>query len=170
MRKSDTDFKVPASPFPLLPLRRGVLFPGTAITLPMGRKQSLELINALEPNAIIGVGVQRDPQVLNPGLADLFPVGTYARVRQVLRTGGREARVVVEGLARFKHESITQTEPFWKAAGELIEEKVENAAEASALAEALVDSLKELGTVSNDELTEARRYQLTNERRPCPVG
>ncbi len=155
MRKSTTDFKAPASPFPLLPLRRGVLFPGTAITLPMGRKQSLELINHLEPNAIIGVGVQRDAAVLNPGIADLFPIGTYARVRQITRSsGGREARIVVEGLGRFVLESIVQTEPYWMATGHPAEEVPGNHVESSALAEALIENLRELGGAGSDELAD----------------
>ncbi len=155
MRKSTTDFKAPASPFPLLPLRRGVLFPGTAITLPMGRKQSLELINHLEPNAIIGVGVQRDAAVLNPGIADLFPIGTYARVRQITRSsGGREARIVVEGLGRFVLESIVQTEPYWMATGHPAEEVPGDPVESSALAEALIENLRELGGAGSDELAD----------------
>ncbi|MEZ0313464.1 MAG: endopeptidase La [Myxococcota bacterium] len=154
MRKSNTDFKAPASPFPLLPLRRGVLFPGTAITLPMGRKQSLELVNHLEPNAIIGVGVQRDPQVLNPGVADLFPVGTYARVRQIMRNGSREARIVVEGLGRFTLENVVQTEPYWMAAGKPAVEVPGDPVEASALAEALVESLRELGSAGSEDLAD----------------
>ncbi len=154
MRRSNTDFKAPTSPFPLLPLRRGVLFPGTAITLPMGRKQSLELVNHLEPNAIIGVGVQRDPQVLNPGVADLFPVGTYARVRQIMRTGSREARIVVEGLGRFSLENVVQTEPYWTAAGKPAVEIAGDPVEASALAEALVESLRELGSSGSEELAD----------------
>ena len=155
MRKSTTDFKAPASPFPLLPLRRGVLFPGTAITLPMGRKQSLELINHLEPNAIIGVGVQRDAAVLNPGIADLFPIGTYARVRQITRSsGGREARIVVEGLGRFVLESIVQTEPYWMATGHPAEEVPGNHVESSALAETLIENLRELGGAGSDELAD----------------
>lgn len=32
-----THHELPQSPFPLLPLRNGVLFPGTVITVPVGR-------------------------------------------------------------------------------------------------------------------------------------
>ncbi len=154
MRKSNTDFKVPASPFPLLPLRRGVLFPGTAITLPMGRKQSLELVNDLEPNAIIGVGVQRDPQTVNPGVADLFPIGTYARVRQIMRNGNREARIVVEGLARFSLENVVSTSPYWMAEGKPVVEIQGDPVESSALADALIEQLRELGSAGSEDLAE----------------
>ena len=51
---------LPTTPFPLLPLRNGVLFPGTVITVPVGRARSIALIEALEPGKILGVAVQRD--------------------------------------------------------------------------------------------------------------
>ena len=48
----------PASPFPVLPLRSGTLFPGTTLTLPVGRVRSVALLDALAPGAIIGVAFQ----------------------------------------------------------------------------------------------------------------
>ena len=52
---------------PLLPLRNGVLFPSTVLTLPVGRKRSLELVKTLEVSDIIAVGTQRDRRTSNPG-------------------------------------------------------------------------------------------------------
>jgi len=43
----------PRSPFALLPLRTGVLFPGTVITLPVGRKRSVALVESLQAGAIM---------------------------------------------------------------------------------------------------------------------
>src|SRR5690606_6246172 len=81
---------LPTEPFPLLPLRNGVLFPGTVITIPVGRARSIALVEALDgDDTIIGVAVQRDPKVTDPELADLQPIGTFARVRQVTRAGDR---------------------------------------------------------------------------------
>ena len=70
---------------PLLPLRNGVLFPGTVITVPVGRARSVAIIEDVGAGAIIGIAVQRDARVVDPELADLQPVGTYARVRQIQR-------------------------------------------------------------------------------------
>src|SRR5438128_2353925 len=42
-----SSFEVPRSPFPVLPMRHGVVFPGTAITVPMGRRQSLDMLPVL---------------------------------------------------------------------------------------------------------------------------
>jgi len=136
--------ELPKSPFPLLPLRNGVLFPGTVITVPVGRARSIALIESLEPGkSILGIAVQRDARVVDPQLADLQSIGTYARVRQVRRTGDRNYQVVLEGLGRFKLGNIVHSSPFWMVEGEALPDIVTNSGEARALAEALGGQVRE---------------------------
>src|SRR5262245_30900338 len=78
----------PLSPFPLLPLRTGVLFPGTIITLPVGRERSLALLGTLRPGDIFGVATQKSSKVDDPTGADLHPIGTFARVVNITRLPG----------------------------------------------------------------------------------
>ncbi|HEX9296191.1 MAG TPA: LON peptidase substrate-binding domain-containing protein, partial [Polyangiaceae bacterium] len=70
----------PKSLFPLLPLRTGVLFPGTMITLPVGRKRSVALVESLHSGDVIGVVTQREPKIVDPTGDDLYDTGTFARV------------------------------------------------------------------------------------------
>ena len=136
--------ELPKSPFPLLPLRNGVLFPGTVITVPVGRARSIALIEALEPGkSILGIAVQRDARVVDPELADLQPIGTYARVRQVRRTGERNYQVVLEGLGRFKLGSLLHSESYWTVEGEALPDLVSDPAEARVLAETLGTQVRE---------------------------
>jgi ATP-dependent Lon protease len=136
--------ELPKSPFPLLPLRNGVLFPGTVITVPVGRARSIALIEALEPGkSILGIAVQRDARVVDPELADLQPIGTYARVRQVRRTGERNYQVVLEGLGRFKLGSLLHSESYWTVEGEALPDLVADPAEARVLAETLGTQVRE---------------------------
>ena len=88
---------------PVLPLRSGVLLPGTSMSLPVGRKRSLALMEVLEPGAIIGVAVQHDPKTDQPQLADLQPIGTLAEVKKIHRgREGKTLRVTLVGLRRFR--------------------------------------------------------------------
>jgi ATP-dependent Lon protease len=136
--------ELPKSPFPLLPLRNGVLFPGTVITVPVGRARSIALIEALEPGkSILGIAVQRDARVVDPELADLQPIGTYARVRQVRRTGERNYQVVLEGLGRFELGSLLHSESYWTVEGEALPDLVADPAEARVLAETLGTQVRE---------------------------
>ena len=77
---STSSVRLPSSPFPLLPLRNGVLFPGTIITLPVGRERSVALVQQLSKGDLLGVATQKDPAVDDPATADLHPIGTIARV------------------------------------------------------------------------------------------
>ena len=70
----------PRSPFALLPLRTGVLFPGTLITLPVGRKRSVALVESLSTGDVIGVATQKDPKVVDPGAVG-SPRRRYVRAR-----------------------------------------------------------------------------------------
>src|SRR5205807_5571524 len=88
----------PRSPFPLLPLRTGVLFPGTVLTLPVGRKRSIALVESLHSGDVIGVVTQRDPKVTDPERADLYDMGTFVRVLEISRVSGVEYRVALEGV------------------------------------------------------------------------
>src|SRR5689334_7226 len=94
-----SSFAIPSS-FPLLPLRNGVLFPGTVITLPIGRERSVALVKTLRKGDVIGVVTQKDPKIAEPGEADLHDIGTFARVSDIARVSGGEYRLVLEGLGR----------------------------------------------------------------------
>src|SRR5258708_37311339 len=90
----------PRSPFPLLPLRTGVLFPGTVITLPVGRERSLALLQSLRVGDVLAVVAQREPKQDDPDLADLHPIGTYARVSNLGRAPSGEVRLALGRLDR----------------------------------------------------------------------
>ncbi len=134
----------PENPFPLLPLRNGVILPGTVTTLAVGRPQSLALMRHIrEGRGVIGVGVQRDPRVTDPSFEDLYPVGTFARVVRVARQGDKALMVSLQGLSRFELNSLSSSDPFWRANGTPLREPVTDEHEARYLAEALRAQLLE---------------------------
>ena len=53
---SDDSVKLPEVPFPLLPLRSGVIFPGTTVTIPVGRKRSVALVKEIESGTRMEIG------------------------------------------------------------------------------------------------------------------
>ena len=102
------------NPFPLLPLRNGVLFPGTAVTVPVGRRQSKAMMADLSTADIVGVGVQRDPRVLDPGVAELHPLGVWARMERITKAGNGNYQLVLRGLGRFHLDGLVAG-PFFVA-------------------------------------------------------
>ena len=134
----------PPPPFPLLPLRTGVLFPGTVITLPVGRKRSVALVESLHAGDVIGTVTQRDPKVSDPQRADLYDVGTFVRVVDIARMPGGEYRISLEGLDRFTLDSVSVDGNFCVAKGSLLPEQGENTEEARLLASSLREHVEEL--------------------------
>ncbi|MGK3993165.1 endopeptidase La [Sorangium sp. So ce1024] len=136
----------PRSPFPLLPLRTGVLFPGTVLTLPVGRARSVALLNAVRAGDVIGVIAQRDPKREDPRREDLHDIGTFARIVDVTRVSNG-FRLVIEGLDRFALTALVDTdaEPYWRAEGAVAPEFLGDAEEARLLAAALRERAREIG-------------------------
>ena len=138
----------PQSPFPVLPLRTGVLFPGTMITLPVGRERSLALLGSVRVGDIIGVVAQKDPKEANPSFGGLHTTGTFARVANVARLASGEFRLALEGLARFRLDALVRTDPFWLGEGAFVAETEGDAVETKALVSSLRETLEEL-TIQN---------------------
>lgn len=115
---------IPAE-LPILPLRNMVLFPGVVIPITAGRDKSIALINEANlQDKIIGVVAQIDETVENPGINDIYKVGTVARILRVLRMPDGNITVILQGKKRFEISELTQEEPYLKAnVIDLIEER-----------------------------------------------
>jgi len=97
----DTEVIETADRLPVLPLRDVVLFPHVAMPLLVGRAGSLAALEAAEASdKMVLLLTQRDSTVQEPAAADLYRIGTLARVLQYTRLNNGAARVLVEGLAR----------------------------------------------------------------------
>jgi ATP-dependent Lon protease len=121
-----------------------VLLPGNVMPLAVGRKRSMALVAELEAgHSIIGVAFQRDREVIEPGLSDLQPVGTFARVVE-LKRGRRGYHMVLEGLQRFRLEELVAWDPYWSAKAEVMADAADDADEARALAESLREQVNSL--------------------------
>ncbi|MGK4004093.1 endopeptidase La [Sorangium sp. So ce1036] len=143
----------PPSPFPLLPLRTGVLFPGTVLTLPVGRARSVALLNAVHAGDVIGVIAQRDPKVEDPRREDLHDLGTFARVVDITRVSSG-FRLVIEGLDRFALTALVEAAPYLRAEGAVTPEFPGDAEEARLLASSLRGRARELGPRIGSNLAE----------------
>src|SRR3954447_26434340 len=71
---------------PVLPIRNIVVFPGTVIPLNVGRAKSKALLDEVMPGEkIIGVVTQRNADVEDPKLEDLYPVGCACMILKLFK-------------------------------------------------------------------------------------
>jgi ATP-dependent Lon protease len=107
--------KLPSA-LPILPLRNTVLFPGVVIPITAGRDKSIKLINdANNGSKVIGVVAQKDIDVEDPSAADLYKVGTVARILKVLKMPDGNTTIIIQGKKRFELDEIISEKPYISA-------------------------------------------------------
>ena len=88
---------------PILSLRNTVLFPGVVIPINAGRDKSIKLINdANKSNKLIGVVAQKNKSTENPGIDDIYHLGTVAKILRVLKMPDGNTTIIIQGKKRFK--------------------------------------------------------------------
>ena len=128
---------------PILPLRNTVLFPGVVIPISVGRKKSLELIREVfSGDKLLGTVTQKDAQMDDPEVKDIYQVGTVAQILKILEMPDGSTSVIIQGKRRFKIEEYVQEEPYYKAQVTLLEEAKPHVETAEF--SAIVGSLKDL--------------------------
>ncbi len=102
-RESDTEREQIAAPppegrMPVLPLRDVVVYPHMVIPLFVGRDKSIKALDAaMQIGKQIVLVAQQQPDVDEPGLEDLFQVGTLSTILQLLKLPDGTVKVLVEG-------------------------------------------------------------------------
>lgn len=94
---------------PLLPLRGMLVFPGMIINLDVGRERSVHAVEAaMTSDKQILLVSQKEAVTMEPGQQDLFKYGVVAEIKQLLKLPSGALRILVEGLARAKVETIIE--------------------------------------------------------------
>ncbi|MBL8057623.1 MAG: endopeptidase La [Anaerolineales bacterium] len=118
----------------ILPLRGVVVYPLTAIPLTVGQPRSVRLVDdAVGGQRIIGLVTSKDAELETPAPEDLYVIGTAAVVHRLFRAPDGTIRLLVQGLARFRLNGFTATEPYLRANITLSPESSEDSLEVEAL-------------------------------------
>ncbi len=88
---------------PVLPLRDVVVYPNMVIPLFVGRERSVDALDAaMKDNKQILLVAQKEAEVDEPDISDLYEVGTLANILQMLKLPDGTVKVLVEGVQRSK--------------------------------------------------------------------
>jgi ATP-dependent Lon protease len=98
---------------PILPIKNTVLFPGVVIPITVGRQKSIKLVKkAYRTDRIIGVVAQKNVKIEDPGMKDIYKVGTVARILKLIVLPDGNTTIIIQGKQRFEISEIIQQDPF----------------------------------------------------------
>lgn len=101
---------------PVLVLKNTVLFPGVVIPITVGRDKSIRAVQkAYDQDRIVAVLSQKDSKVDTPTEADLYRVGTLARIIKLIRMPDGSTTAILQGRKRFNLVKMVSESPFMQA-------------------------------------------------------
>jgi ATP-dependent Lon protease len=127
---------------PLIPLRKGLVFPNTESVLSFGRSKSVAAIDtAYKGNRLICLAAQKNSKVKNPDFNDIYKVGTLCTIQRLLKTNG-EADALVKGITRVSLEELKTKTPFLMVKASELKETGGYDDEIKALVRYIINQLK----------------------------
>ncbi len=109
---------------PVLPLRDVVVYPHMVIPLFVGREKSIQALeSAMENDKKILLVAQKSAGQDDPGVEDIYTMGTVSSILQLLKLPDGTVKVLVEGLERANIVRFTEGEEFFTAQVSLLGEK-----------------------------------------------
>jgi ATP-dependent Lon protease len=157
---------------PVLPIKRTVLFPGILMPVTVGRDRSVAAVNAAvktEDKTILVVA-QRDPAKENPGLDDLYTIGTKAVVKQVGRTDDGTIQALIQGLERVALLKVEQSLPYLTVHARRLELPEDNDREVQALQRAIQELMTDLPRLIQAPGIEEAAAAFRNEENPATLA
>lgn len=98
---------------PIVTLRDLVVFPKTTVYFEVGRDATVNALKeAMRSSQLVFTVAQKNPDIENPGMDDLFETGTLAEVKQIINMPGKVIRVVIIGRERMKLEYLETREGY----------------------------------------------------------
>jgi ATP-dependent Lon protease len=101
---------------PILPIRNTVLFPGVVIPITVGRQKSIKLVKkTYKGNRIIGVVAQKNQKAEEPGIDDIYKIGTIAQILKLLVLPDGNTTIIIQGKTRFQIDELITENPYLTA-------------------------------------------------------
>ncbi len=152
--------------YPLLPTSDTVVFPNLVTPLFLGRDRSVRAVEAAEAmNVPLLVVAQRNPEIEDPELSDLYTIGTAVDVGRVLRMPDGSTTVLVQGLERVRIVELIDTEPYWRVRGVPLYEDERHDMASEALMRAVLALFEKVVNL-NPNLPEDAYVAAMNEKEP----
>ncbi|MFT7035982.1 MAG: ATP-dependent Lon protease [Cyclobacteriaceae bacterium] len=149
---------------PILPLKNAVLFSGVVIPITVSRQKSIRLVKkAYRGDRLIGVAAQKNLQADDPVEADIYRVGTLAKIIKMIVLPDGNTTIIIQGKSRFEIQKVIKENPYMTAKVKIIKENYPNEKkkETIAIVQSLKDSAKKILKL-NPEIPKEAQIALEN--------
>jgi len=137
------DKSIPEQIYPVLPLRDIVVFPGMIVPLFVGREKSVRALEeVMRDDKHILIVTQKNAHDDDPTPDDIYSTGTIGSVLQLLKLPDGTVKILVEGLDRAQLKEFVQTEDYFLARAEIVEEPDYESVEIEALARSTISEFE----------------------------
>lgn len=129
---------------PAVALRGTTILPDMIVHFDVSRGKSVKAVEtAMLLEQKVFLITQRDPDIEDPGLLDVYKIGTIAAIKQIVKMPKGILRILVEGESRARLTGFESSEPFLEA--EVVEIEKENSGiENENMKEAMLRGMKEI--------------------------
>jgi len=125
--------------YPLLPVRDTVVFPHMVTPLFVGRDRSIRAVEtATEGDSTIVVVAQKEPEIQDPTIDDLYTIGTEVVIGRTLRMPDGTTSILGQGKQRVRIVRFVQTDPYIKVEVKPIYEPTDKSLPTEALMRAVL--------------------------------
>ncbi len=98
---------------PILALKNTVLFPGIIIPITIGRDKSIKAVReAYQDDRMLAVVSQKNMNVEDPQLGDLYQIGTAAKILKLFKMPDGTTTTILQGKKRMSLDEVIREEPF----------------------------------------------------------
>ncbi|MDQ0174346.1 endopeptidase La [Bacillus chungangensis] len=141
---------------PLLPLRGMLVYPTMVLHLDVGRKASVEALEqAMMGDNLILLATQKDVSIDDPDESDIYKMGTFTKVKQMLKLPNGTIRVLVEGLKRAEIVKFIQEDHHYNVKLKIFKDDNNVDTEMEALMRTMLDYFEQYIKLSNKISAEA---------------
>ena len=139
-------------PLPILPLKNSVLFPFALMPAAIGRPQSVAAVEAAlsGEEKLVAVFTQRDANVEDPQLTDLYTIGTKAVIRRMGR-GDEGIQALLQGVERVELVSIDMSSGYMRGVVRELPMPADSGTETEALKRELIELANNIQELSQVE-------------------
>lgn len=127
---------------PVVPIRDGIVFPGTEMILTFGRARSVAAIESAQSTGKrVVLVMQKNPGINEPTPSDLYTIGSIGEIVQMMKNEG-EINALVRGVSKVEILSYESVEPYFVARVLEIADTAEEDDEVKALFNFLTNELR----------------------------